>query len=686
MALLVGRMIHYGKIGAGLLALMLFATEMVAMLTPLTPVDGGEFQDASGAVRTGGLPVLEVGSVVQTPRHSAPDADGIATTSVDTDLAIRGKGWFVLRQPETGNFFYTRFGDFRLDSNGYLLTGQGYRLQGLAQPDQSLIGDIQIDHRFAPATTDPSATMTTFRMERDGGVVVQMSDGTEYRRAQILLQHFSAPEELERIEPQLFGSTLAAQPASTLAAPGASGLGQIEAAALDLTPTAPRLESLAEDERNPLLRGGITRTGRGSDLAIRGAGAFIVRDPVTAELFATRAGMFLVDADGYFITYDRKRLQGLVAGSQQVGDLQLITATNPEAHITYFWVERDGSVVVGWTDGSESSAGQILLYDFRRPEKLCATSLSQFARVHAAQPFAVTNVGKLGGGFSRIELGALELVNVSPDLLARRRQLTWVSQGALERTDRPTDLAVDGSGFFLLQHPVTGKQCVTRDGQFHLDAAGYLVSAQGWRVQGYPSHPATTVGDVRIEMERRIELATLVKFSIQRNGWISGFYSDGREWLLGQVLLVDFKEPFLLRKLKDGLYGNLAAAQPRALATPGTEGLGNVESSALEMPPEPERLVLPSHEGFRFLISGGPAARWQIQVSHNAATWRTLEVIETVGGEMEFADRTGRRHQPCYYRVVADYAEPQFNRPELRLSNVLTHQPECERGRPKSRR
>lgn len=666
-------MIHYGKIGAGLLALMFFATEMVAMLTPLTPVDGGEFQDASGVVRTGGLPVLEVGSVVETPRHSAPDADGIATTSLETDLAIRGKGWFVLRQPETGNFFYTRFGDFRFDSEGHLISNLGYRLQGLAQPGQSLISDIQIDQRFPPETTHPAATMTTFSIKRDGAIIVRMSDGTEYRRAQILLQHFSAPEALERIEPQLFGSTPAAQPVSTLTAPGANGLGQIEAAALDLTPTSPQLESLMDDERNPLLRGAVTRTGRGSDLAIRGAGAFIVRDPVTAELFATRAGMFLVDADGYFITYDRKRLQGLVAGSQQVGDLQLITATNPEAHITYFWVERDGSIVVGWTDGSESSAGQILLYDFRRPEKLCATSLSQFARVHAAQPFAVTNVGKLGGGFSRIELGALELVNVSPDLLARRRQLTWVSQGALERTDRPTDLAVDGGGFFLLQHPVTGKQCVTRDGQFHLDAAGYLVNAQGWRVQGYPSHPATTVGDVRIEMERRIELATLVKFSIQRNGWISGFYSDGREWLLGQVLLVDFKEPFLLRKLKDGLYGNLAAAQPRALATPGTEGLGNVESSALEMPSEAERLVLPPREGFRFLISGSPAARWRIQVSHNAVTWRTLEVIELAGGEMEISDRAGRAHQPRHYRVVADYAEPQFNRPDLQRSNVLTN-------------
>lgn len=667
----------YQCAAALLVGWLMVSNTSAQFLQIIRPIGGGSLTN-----------LLPSGDVISPPL--VPDADGIAVTGIGTDLAIRGAGWFVVREPITGLLLYTRFGDFRLDAGGYLITAQGYRVQGLFQPGQSLVGDIQIDSNFVPATTSPGAIMTTFRIERDGGIAVQMSDGTEYRRAQILLQNFSAPEKLERIEPQLFGNTAAAQPASTLAVPGANGLGQIETAALDLTPTAPQLESLADDERTPLLRGAITRTSRGSDLAIRGDGAFIVRDPVTAELFATRAGMFLLDADNYLVTYDRKRVQGLISGHSEVGDLQLTAAApetaNPEAHILNLWAERDGRIEVTLTDGSHFIAGTILLYDFQRPEKLVAASLSQFARVHAAQPFAVTNVGQLGGEFSRIQAGALELVNVSPNLLARRRQLPSFIQGALERTDRPTDLAVDGNGFFLLQHPVTGMQSVTRDGRFQLDAAGYLVNAQGWRLQGHPTYPATTLGDLRITGDPLPNQAAFTTFAISRDGFINAHYSDGREFALAQVLLVDFKEPFLLRKLRDGLYGNLAAAQLRALAAPGTEGLGNVESSALEMPSEPEPLSLPSREGFRFLISGGPATRWQIQASHNAVTWRTLEVIETADGEMEFSDRAGRGHQSCFYRVVADYAEPQFNRSELRLSNVLTHQPECERGQPKSRR
>jgi flagellar hook protein FlgE len=334
--------------------------------------------------------LLPSGDVISPPL--VPDADGIAVTGIGTDLAIRGAGWFVVREPITGLLLYTRYGNFRMDSNGYLITAQGYRVQGFVLPDQSLVGDIQIDNRFRPQTTDPAATMTTFWIERDGGIIAMMSDGTQYRRAQILLQNFSAPKELERVEPQLFGSTVAAQPANTLGAPGTNGLGQIESSALDLTPTAPQLQSLVDDERTPLLRGAITRTSRGSDLAIRGTGAFIVRDPVTGELFATRAGLFLVDADNYLITYDRKRLQGLIAGQSQVGDLQLSAATpatsDPDAHISHFWVERDGRIEVMLTDGSGFIAGTILLYDFQRPEKLVATSLSQYSRVQAAQPFA----------------------------------------------------------------------------------------------------------------------------------------------------------------------------------------------------------------------------------------------------------------------------------------------------------
>ncbi len=56
------------------------------------------------------------------------------------------------------------------------------------------------------------------------------------------------------------------------------------------------------------------------------------------------------------------------------------------------------------------------------------------------------------------------------------------STGAIEPTGRPTDLAMDGEGFFIVQ----GKeQMFTRDGSFRLDSRNRLVNAAGMFVQGF---------------------------------------------------------------------------------------------------------------------------------------------------------------------------------------------------------
>lgn len=58
-----------------------------------------------------------------------------------------------------------------------------------------------------------------------------------------------------------------------------------------------------------------------------------------------------------------------------------------------------------------------------------------------------------------------------------------MSQGSIQSTGRNTDLALEGSGFFV----VSGSQGAfyTRAGNFYLDASGNLVTAQGDIVQGW---------------------------------------------------------------------------------------------------------------------------------------------------------------------------------------------------------
>jgi len=66
---------------------------------------------------------------------------------------------------------------------------------------------------------------------------------------------------------------------------------------------------------------------------------------------------------------------------------------------------------------------------------------------------------------------------------ATNRLTTLFGQGVLEATGNSTDMAVNGSGFFIVSD---GKQdFYSRDGAFYVDQDGFLVNTGGLNVQGY---------------------------------------------------------------------------------------------------------------------------------------------------------------------------------------------------------
>ncbi len=90
----------------------------------------------------------------------------IQSTSVSTDMAINGDGYFVVEQPVgitdnlpqfNGVNYYTRAGDFQINNNGYLVNGSGYYLMGIpidpttGNPVGSVPQVLQFDNNFVPA-------------------------------------------------------------------------------------------------------------------------------------------------------------------------------------------------------------------------------------------------------------------------------------------------------------------------------------------------------------------------------------------------------------------------------------------------------------------------------------------------------------------------------------------------------
>jgi len=79
------------------------------------------------------------------------------STSESTDLAIGGKGFFIVRSAEAETNYYTRAGQFRFDSDGYMTNPAGDILQG-RQIDRSTMALLLTRTSSYPSSDEPRAT------------------------------------------------------------------------------------------------------------------------------------------------------------------------------------------------------------------------------------------------------------------------------------------------------------------------------------------------------------------------------------------------------------------------------------------------------------------------------------------------------------------------------------------------
>ena len=119
-------------------------------------------------------------------------------------------------------------------------------------------------------------------------------------------------------------------------------------------------------------------------------------------------------------------------------------------------------------------------------------------------------------------------------------------QGNVDATDKTTDLAISGDGYFVLKG--SDGESFTRDGSFHFDKNGYLVTNDDQKVQGYRANedgtiinkmvdvkfptaltPAAATKEIKVELnlDSRIEANSLV-FNPE-DAYATSHYSTGVE-------------------------------------------------------------------------------------------------------------------------------------------------------------
>ncbi len=195
---------------------------------------------SSSTGNTPGVAAMQIGSGVTTGAIRNIQTQGAVTrTGMQTDLAISGEGFFVVRDSLTNGQFVTRAGDFRVDDSGYIVTNNGFRLQGYNDTALSSVGDLRIDLEGMPATSDPNATIESWSINKDGKLNINLSDGTQFVRGQVLLQTFRDPQSLMKEGNNLYSGISIAGPLGgatpTPGVPGQGPLGTIEAGALELS-------------------------------------------------------------------------------------------------------------------------------------------------------------------------------------------------------------------------------------------------------------------------------------------------------------------------------------------------------------------------------------------------------------------------------------------------------------------
>jgi len=95
---------------------------------------------------------------------------------------------------------------------------------------------------------------------------------------------------------------------------------------------------------------------------------------------------------------------------------------------------------------------------------------------------------------------------------------TVTSRGSTQRTDNPTDLSIDGEGFFIVKGTTDSGYKFTRAGNFTLDKSGNLVTPGGLNVYGWQDYSGTVQSDgtYKFDTEKLVEPINL--YSDKFNG------------------------------------------------------------------------------------------------------------------------------------------------------------------------
>ena len=161
---------------------------------------------------------------------------------------------------------------------------------------------------------------------------------------------------------------------------------------------------------------------------------------------------------------------------------------------------------------------------------------------------------------TQVPTGLMVGTGVRPVATAR-----MFTQGNLQQTGNNLDIAINGQGFFQVQMP-DGTVGYTRDGSFHRDASGVMVTSNGQALQ-----PSITVP------------ANALTITIGQDGTVQATVpGTAAPTTLGSITLANFVNPGGMQPLGQNLFAETAASGTPQSGAPGTNGHGVLNQGYVE--------------------------------------------------------------------------------------------------------
>jgi len=305
-------------------------------------------------------------------------------------------------------------------------------------------------------------------------------------------------------------------------------------------------------------QGSFELTGRGLDLGIDGNGFFVVKDPSGAK-FYTRAGNFVLNAEGRLMTQDGALVMGFpLGGSGGLEDLNVNKVVQNTVQTTA--VDIVGNLNADSTAVAVPGAGAT----FTQLSE--AASFSTFVDVfdslgakHTATAFFFKTAANTWTANAYIDEGDVTPANAgNPLLIGTTTNLAFDGDGSLSATATSTFT----SNLITWANQSQPQQINFSFGSFTQFSSSSNTSAITQDGEGAGS---------------------VVSFSVDESGNLYALFDNGQSSSIGTLALATFLSPEGLRRVGNSNYIATAASGEAVIGTPDTGRFGALKAGALEL-------------------------------------------------------------------------------------------------------